>query len=251
MDAGTSMTRAVYAVPKFVKNTTVARVLPASTASTESPSRRRVVDKSFTSFCRFTHPSFDTMTMLSSSTMKSSAVYSTRLFRLDQRAALVELRVAVGLLNGFELFAHQLPAALLVLQQPANLPRALPLLLELLLNDQNLEPRQAINLQLEDRVGLLGVEAEPLHDFLGGVGLAVRLPDDAEHLVENIEDLLEPLEQVDALLQRFELVLEARGDHFEPEMQEVPEDRFQIEPLGPADFGILRRDQARQIDRER
>ena len=77
VDAGTSMNRAVYAVPKFVKNTTVARVLPASTASTESPSRRRVVDRSFTSFCRFTHPSFDTMTMLSSSMMKSSAVYST------------------------------------------------------------------------------------------------------------------------------------------------------------------------------
>ena len=39
------MMRVVYALPKFVKNTTVARVLPASTASTASPSRSRVVDE--------------------------------------------------------------------------------------------------------------------------------------------------------------------------------------------------------------
>src|SRR5438067_1343551 len=42
----------------------------------ESPSRSRVVARSFTSFCRFTQPSRDTMTTLSSSTMKSSALYS-------------------------------------------------------------------------------------------------------------------------------------------------------------------------------
>ena len=70
------MIRHVYAAPKFVKNTQLERVLPANAASTESPSRNRVVDKSFTSFCRFTQPSRDTMTTLSSSTMKSSAEYS-------------------------------------------------------------------------------------------------------------------------------------------------------------------------------
>ena len=37
------MMRHVYATPKLVKNTTVARVLPANTASTASPSRSRVV----------------------------------------------------------------------------------------------------------------------------------------------------------------------------------------------------------------
>jgi DNA gyrase subunit A len=55
----------------------VLAVLPGNTARTESPSRSRVVDRSRTSFCRFSQPSRDTMTTLSSSTMKSSAVNST------------------------------------------------------------------------------------------------------------------------------------------------------------------------------
>src|SRR5256885_1861338 len=70
------MKRDVYATPKFDKNTQLARVLPAHTAITASPSRSLVVDRSFTSFCRFTQPSRDTITTLSSSTMKSSAEYS-------------------------------------------------------------------------------------------------------------------------------------------------------------------------------
>ena len=65
---------------------------------------------------------------------------------------------------------------------------------------EDLEPRQAVDLQLEDRVGLLGVELEPLHDLLGRVGLAVRLADDLDDLVERVEDLLEAFEDVDALL---------------------------------------------------
>ena len=59
-----------------------------------------------------------------------------------------------------------------------------------------------------------------------------------------------PFEQVDALLERGELVLETLGHHLEPEMEEVPEDLLDVEPLGPADFGILGRDQAGQVDRE-
>ncbi len=51
-------------------------MLPAHTAITASPSRSLVVDRSFTSFWRFTQPSRDTITTLSSSTMKSSAEYS-------------------------------------------------------------------------------------------------------------------------------------------------------------------------------
>ena len=69
--------------------------------------------------------------------------------------------------------------------------------LELLLDDEDLEPRQAVDLQLEDRVGLLGVELEPLHDLLRGVRLAVRLPDDLQDLVERVEDGLEAFEDVD------------------------------------------------------
>ena len=98
------------------------------------------------------------------------------------------------------------------------------LLLELLADDEDLEPRQAVDLQLEDGVGLLGIELEPRHDLLGGVGLAVRLADDPDDLVERVEDRLEAFEDVDPLLQRGELVLEPPGHDLEAEVQEVPED---------------------------
>ena len=117
-------------------------------------------------------------------------------------------RIAVLLLNLFDLLAHQRPPAVLVLQQAADLTRALALLLGLLADDQDLETGQAIDLELEDRVGLFGVEREPLDDLLRGVLLAFRLPDDLQDLVERVEDLLEALENMNALLQRLELVLE-------------------------------------------
>ena len=69
------------------------------------------------------------------------------------------------------------------------------------------------------------------------VRLAFRLADDAQDLVERVEDLREAFEQVDALLERAQLVLEPLRHHLEPEVEEVPEDRLEIEPLGPADFG--------------
>ena len=35
------------------------------------------------------------------------------------------------------------------------------------------------------------------------------------------------------------------GDDLEPEVEEVPEDLLEIEPLGPADLRVLRRDRGR------
>ena len=148
----------------MLKNTTDARVLPGSTASTASPSRTRVVGNVL-HFLLPLHPAVARRrcTTLSSSTMKSSAVYSASPASLaDRRAA----RVAVLLLDLLDLDAHDVPPALLVLQQRVDLPRAAALLLELLADDQDLEPRQAIDLQLEDRVGLLGVELEARDDLL-------------------------------------------------------------------------------------
>ena len=98
--------------------------------------------------------------------MKSSAVYSASPASLRNRRP---ARVAVLLLNLFDLDADDVPAALLVLQQRADLPHPPALLLQLLADDQDLEPRQAVDLQLEDGVGLLGVELEPLDDLLRGV----------------------------------------------------------------------------------
>ena len=192
-----------------MKNTTVARVLPGSTASTESPSRSRVVERSRTSFCRFTHPSRDTMTTLSSSTMKSSAVNAT------SSSVSISVRRLSSLppyscLDLLDLVADDLPASFFVLEQAADLPRALPLVGQLVLDDENLETRQAVQLQLEDRIGLLGVETEALHDLLRRIRLPVRLADDPDDLVERVEDLLEALEDVDPLLQRRRA--RARGD---------------------------------------
>src|SRR3974377_2271844 len=107
--------------------------------------------------------------------------------------------------------------------------RAFSLFLQLLPDEQDLEGGEAVDLQLEDRVGLLGVELEPRHDLLGGVRLAVRLPNQLDDLVERVEDGLEALEDVDGLLERGELVLEPLRDDLEPEVQEVPEDLFQVE----------------------
>ncbi len=94
---------------------------------------------------------------LSSSTMKSSAVYSASPFVGRNRDA---ARVAVLLLNLLDLHLHHAPAAGLVLEQRGDLPRATPLLLELLADDEDLEAREAVDLQLEDGVGLLGVELD-------------------------------------------------------------------------------------------
>ena len=134
-------------------------------------------------------------------------VFGFALVAGDRRAA----RIAVFLLNLLELDLDDVPAALLVLEQRGDLAGAAALLLELLADDQDLEPREPVDLQLEDRVGLLGVEREALDDLLGRILLALGLADDLQDLVERVEDLLEAFEDVDALLQRLELVLQARA----------------------------------------
>src|SRR5262249_31344984 len=141
--------------------------------------------------------------------------------------------VAVLLLNRLELFADDGPAALFVPEEAADLTRALAFLFRFLPDNQDLQPGEPVNLQLEDRVGLLGIQRKPLDDLGGRVGLAFRFADDLEDLVERVEDLLEPFEDMDALFERGELVLEAIGHHFEPEIQKVPEHRMEVETLGP------------------
>ena len=169
--------------------------------------------------------------------MKSSAVYSGfAAVAFDGGPPLVAVRLA----DGFDLGPHQIPPAVFILEQRADLPRPRPLLFELFADDEDLETRQAVDLQLEDGVGLLGVELEPRHDLFGRVRLAVRLADDPDDLVERVEDRFEAIEQVDPLLERAELVLEPPGDDLQPEMQEVPENLLEVEPLGPADFRVVR-----------
>ena len=182
--------------------------------------------------------------------MKSSAEYSTSSTDSMRVRRGVELPVPVRLLQRGDLVAHDLPALLLGLEQQADLLRAGPPLLELRPDRQDLEAREPVQLQLEDRVGLLGVQVEPRHDLLRGVLLAVGLADDADDLVEDVEDLLEAFEDVDPPAERGQLVLQPARHHFEAEVQEVPEDRLEVEPLGLAELGVLRRHEAGEVHRE-
>src|SRR5690606_20455536 len=101
------------------------------------------------------------------------------------------------------------------------------------------EACQPVELQLEDRVGLLGVELEALHDLLRRVLLPFRAADDRQDLVERVEDLLEPFEDVDAPLERREFVLEPARDDAEAEVEKVPEHLVEVEPLWPRDVRIF------------
>ncbi len=90
---------------------------------------------------------------------------------------------------------------------------ARPLLLGQLGEDGlDLQPRQLVELQLEDRVGLLVRQLEALRQLHRGVGLAIRLADDPDRLVEHVEDEREAFEDVDAALQLRQLELEPPAD---------------------------------------
>src|SRR5215467_2856621 len=150
--------------------------------------------------------------------------------------------VAVLRADLFELSPDEFPPALFVAQQRGDLAGALALLFEFVPDDEDLEPGEAVDLQLEDRVSLLRVELEPLHDFFGGVGLPVRLADDLDDLVERVEDLFEAFEDVEAFLECRQLVLEASGDDLQPEVEEVPEDLLEVEPFRASELRVLGRD---------
>ena len=108
----------------------VARVDPASQASTRSPSRRRVLPGSLISRCRLIQPSAVTSTCASSATIKSSAENSgSSSWRLDLRPPLVVFLARSRLaLDLFDLVADDAPPArievLLVRQQLLDLADA-------------------------------------------------------------------------------------------------------------------------------
>src|SRR6185503_15689444 len=108
-----------------------------------------------------------------------------------------------------------------------------------LADEQDLELREPVDFQFENRIRLFRVEAEPLDDLLRRVRLPFGLADDLEDVVERVKDLFEALENVDAFFDRRQLVFQSLGDDIEPEMKEVPEHRMEIEALRPADFGVL------------
>ena len=132
---------------------------------------------------------------------------------LDQGAALAVLAELLG--DGHQLLANERPATLgfLLVQEILDLLGALTLVLEFLLDHQDLEASQTVQLELQDGVGLLGVELVLGHDFLSSVGFSVRSSDDLQDRVERIEDLFEAFENVDAFVERPQLVRQTAGHH--------------------------------------
>ena len=132
----------------------------------------------------------------------------------------------IGGAHRLDLVAHHRPARRLVVERAAQLAGPLAGRGQLLLDHLDLEPRQPVDLQLEDGVGLLGVEPEAGDDLPRRVGLALGLADDPQDLVEGVEDLGEAFEQVLPPRQRGQLVLEPPRHDVEAEVQEVPEHRL-------------------------
>jgi len=89
-----------------------------------------------------------------------------------------------------------------------------------------------------------------LISFLRRVLLPSLFADDLEHLVEGVVDLLEALEDVQALLDLLQVELEAPGDDLEAEIEEVAEDALQIEPLRRPHLRVVGRHQAGQVHAE-
>ena len=180
---------------------------------------------SFTSFCRFTQPSRDTMTTLSSSMMKSSAVYSRFASASISVRRLSSFASPYGLLDLLRSRrARASSGSSSFFSSPLICHRALALLLELLLDDQNLEPGQAIDLQLEDRVGLFGVELEARMIF----SAASALPSDLRTMRRISSSASKTFSKPSSRWMRFfsassSCSSRARDD-VEPEVQEVPED---------------------------
>ena len=78
---------------------------------------------------------------------------------------------------------------------------------------------------------MLLVQLERLHQLHPGVGLAIRLADQLDGLVQGVEDDAEAFQDVDAPLELFQFVLEAALDRLEAEIEEVPQDRLEAQPL--------------------
>ena len=119
---------------------------------------------------------------------------------------------------------------------------------ELLQNIANFQLAEAVELRLQDGIRLELGKLESRDQLGGGVGLAVAVANDLDRLVEVLEDDREAFEDVDSGEQVLELELEPAGDDFQPKIEELLEDRLQIEPGGDCDFGPLCRQQAREID---
>src|SRR3569623_1218664 len=176
----------------------------------------------------------------------------------EAAAGLRLARRAEQLADFLELSTHDIEQLVVVVEDLLDALRLFRLLLELLADHVDLELGELVELELEERIRLDVVELEALHDLAGGVFLAVAGADDLDRLVERIEDRDEAFQDVDALLELGEQVLEPALGDVDAEVEEVLEHlldaallRRRRRPRGHRAVGHqLGRHEARQVDVE-
>ena len=123
------------------------------------------------------------------------------------------------------------------------------LVFELLEDAVDFQRRDAIQCQLEDRVGLLGIERKGLHQPGGRVGLALAGADDLQGLFEPFEDDHEAFQDVNPPLELPQLEFEPPRDAPVTEVQKVPKQVPQAQPHRH-ERAVLVRDEASGVDGE-
>ena len=126
--------------------------------------------------------------------------------------------------------AHQQRFAAENLAQAPNDPLQLGQLVEHLLP---FEPGQALELHVEDGLGLNPAQLEPLHEALARLGGIAGAADEGDDGVEMVEGDLEPLEDVGPGLGLAQIVLGAPPDHVVAECDEPLDEVEQPEDAGP------------------
>ena len=89
-----------------------------------------------------------------------------------------------------------------------------------------------------------------MHETRGRVRLVLGRSDDPDGFIERIEDLLEAVQDVDALLQLRQFIFQSAYHDLHPEIKEIPEYSGQIYFGRRSHFRIVRRQQARHVDVE-
>ncbi len=138
-------------------------------------------------------------------------------------------------------------------QQPFDLSSTLFLVLQFIQDQIDFQPGESIKFQFQNRVGLLGIQStfadrKLLHDLVGSIGLAFTAANDANDLIQRVKDQGKTVQDMNPPLQRCEFVLQSPRDHVQTKVQEVPQYFLEPQPIGRADFRILRRHQARHVD---
>ena len=112
-----------------------------------------------------------------------------------------------------------------------------------------LEPGQALELHVEDGLGLDHAEAELRHQAFAGFRWVPRTANQLDDGVEMIEGDLQPLEDVCPRLGATQLELDAAPDHFAAELDELLDDLQQRQDLRPATDDGQHDDAERRLQR--